>query len=528
MRTAHACATLLRLSFREDRVLAATWVVLLTTITWVSADATKDLYGSGQMRAAAVSALNATPAVTALYGRMSPTVSLGEMAILKPFMMGTIAVGVITAVIAIRHTRAGEESGRTDLLIAAGAARNALVINAYVSASAVSVAFGAAASISLLAVGLPTAGALAVGAAWTMVGLLFASTGVLCAQVFGTVRAARSAIFVLIGCAYLIRALADSSSFLSWLRWLSPVGWAQQVRPFAEEQWWPLTLLGAATVVVALCGVPLARRRDVGAASWSRPDESTDELIRTRSGLVWRLIRTGFLTWAIGIAALSAVVGNVAANADSFLGNQAMADYLSRLGGSGAVVDSLYSAELGYIGLLAAAFAIYVILQISHEESARHLDLLLTATPSRRRWVTAHLLIAAGGSVVLMGTAGTVLATFDIVNTGDTGHAGHIIAASMGQVPAIWLMAAVAVLVYGLTRHAQAVVWALLVAVVTTGILGPLIDTNFAIENLSPFSHTPTLADLDAVPATVFMLGVAAAATFAGIRAFDHRDVVPG
>lgn len=528
MRTARASATLLRLSFRQDRVLAATWVLLLTATTWVSADATKDLYASGQMRAAAVSALNATPAVTALYGRMSPTVSLGEMAILKPFMMGAIAVAVVTAIIALRHTRADEEAGRTDLLIASGAARNALVINAYVSASVVSIAFGAAASISLLVVGLPTAGSLAVGAAWTMVGLLFASVGVLCAQLFATVRAARSAIFVLIGCAYLIRALADSSSFLSWLRWLSPLGWAQQVRPFAAEQWWPLALVGVATVVVALSGVPAARRRDVGAATWSRADGSTDDVIRTRSGLVWRLIRTGWFTWSIGVAILSAVVGNVAANADSFLDNQAMADYLSRLGGSGAAVDSLYSAELGYIGLLATAFAIFVILQMSHEESARHLDLLLTATPSRRRWVTAHLLFAAGGSVVLMGIAGAVLATFDFVSRGDTGHAGHIIAASVGQTPAIWLMTAVATLAYGLTRHAPVIAWALLVAVVTAGVLGPLIDTDFAIESLSPFSHTPTVADLDAWPATLFMLVAAVAAAFGGSRAFDHRDVVPG
>jgi putative exporter of polyketide antibiotics len=39
--------------------------------------------------------------------------------------------------------------------------------------------------------------------------------------------------------AYLARAAGDAGQGdLWWLSWASPIGWAQQIRPFAGERWW--------------------------------------------------------------------------------------------------------------------------------------------------------------------------------------------------------------------------------------------------------------------------------------------------
>src|SRR5450756_3170018 len=56
-----------------------------------------------------------------------------------------------------------------------------------------------------------------------------------------------------LGLSYLLRAIGDSSSGqrLQWLSWLSPIGWGQQVRPFAGERWWVMTLLFGVAVALA-------------------------------------------------------------------------------------------------------------------------------------------------------------------------------------------------------------------------------------------------------------------------------------
>ena len=35
-----------------------------------------------------------------------------------------------------------------------------------------------------------------------------------------------------VGVLFLLRVIADTSSGLSWLRWTTPLGWAEELRPF--------------------------------------------------------------------------------------------------------------------------------------------------------------------------------------------------------------------------------------------------------------------------------------------------------
>jgi ABC-2 type transport system permease protein len=47
-----------------------------------------------------------------------------------------------------------------------------------------------------------------------------------------------------LGLAFLLRAAGDAGG--SGLAWLSPIGWAQAMRPFTGERWWPLLFALAA------------------------------------------------------------------------------------------------------------------------------------------------------------------------------------------------------------------------------------------------------------------------------------------
>ena len=51
--------------------------------------------------------------------------------------------------------------------------------------------------------------------------------------------------------AWLLRAIGDTGG--GTLTWFSPLGWAEQTRPFWEDRWWPLLLPLAAFAVTSPC-----------------------------------------------------------------------------------------------------------------------------------------------------------------------------------------------------------------------------------------------------------------------------------
>ena len=71
---------------------------------------------------------------------------------------------------------------------------------------------------------------------------LYNEVAALTAQLTDSSRAANAMALGFLGATYLVRAIGDAGP--SWLSWLSPVGWGQQVKPYAGDRWW-VAVLGA-------------------------------------------------------------------------------------------------------------------------------------------------------------------------------------------------------------------------------------------------------------------------------------------
>ncbi len=95
--------------------------------------------------------------------------------------------------------------------------------------------------LGLLATGLPLTGSLALGLVFATVGLVFAGTAAVAAQVVETARGADGLAVAALGGAFALRAIGDAGAH--WLSWLSPLGWGQLVRAYAGERWWLLLAL---------------------------------------------------------------------------------------------------------------------------------------------------------------------------------------------------------------------------------------------------------------------------------------------
>src|SRR5664279_2306828 len=123
----------------------------------------------------------------------------------------------------------------------------------------------------LAALQTPVAAALATAAGLGLTGLVFTAVAGVTAQLTGNARPATGLAAAALGAAYLLRAVGDSSGHgvLSWLSWISPIGWAQQTGPYAGERWGVLVVpvVVAAVLGTAAVGLEGPRLRRQPAAS---------------------------------------------------------------------------------------------------------------------------------------------------------------------------------------------------------------------------------------------------------------------
>jgi ABC-2 type transport system permease protein len=520
---------LLRLALRRDRILIPVWLGVFAALAGSTASSTLALYPDIASRRGIAITINNNPAMLALYGRVADIDSAGAVAMFKVSAMGAALVAVLTMILLIRHTRAEEEAGRLELLGAGVVGRLAPLTAALIVAGGTAAALGLLTAASLAAAGLPVAGSLAFGLSWGLTGLAFTAVAAIMAQLTTSARAATGLTAAILGVTYLLRAVGDVAGGANgprWASWLSPVGWAQQVRAFSDERWWVFGL-GLAFAVLAGAGAYwLAAHRDAGAgllADSAGPAHGSRWLCRPEA-LAVRLQRGILLAWTGAMLLMGLVVGSLGKSIDAFLDSPSARDMVTRLGGSASMIDAFFGTEQAMIAIIVSIFSIQSVLRLRSEESALRAEPLLATAVGRRTWAASHLLVAVLGSLWLLLVAGAGMGTTAAATLHDSAWLGKLVAGQLQHAPAVLVMAGLTVAAFGLVPRLTAVGWALLVAFLLIGELGPVFQLNQRVLDVSPFVHTPRLGTFEAAP-LVTLLIVAAALTAVGVEAFRHRDV---
>ena len=168
------------------------------------------VYPTEAARAGFAASIMASPAQRALYGQIYND-SLGAVGIWKAGMFHLlIAIAVILTV--IRHTRADEETGRTELIDSTAVGRYASLTAALLLSFGASIATGAIGAAGLLTTDIPRGGSLAFGAALAGSGLVFTAVAAVAAQLSPSARFARGAAFAALAAAFTLRAIGDAVS----------------------------------------------------------------------------------------------------------------------------------------------------------------------------------------------------------------------------------------------------------------------------------------------------------------------------
>jgi ABC-2 type transport system permease protein len=516
---------LLRLYLRRDRVSLPLWVLLLSVpLGSVYIGSIEKIYSSDAERAAFAATIMASPAQRALYGQIYND-SLGAVGLWKAGMFHTlIAVAVILTV--IRHTRADEESGRAELIDSTAVGRYASLSAALLLSFGASVATGLVGAAGLLTTDVPPGGSLAFCAALTGSGLVFTAVAAVAAQLSPSARVARGFGFAVLGVAFTLRAVGDAGSG-AW-SWFSPLGWSLQVRPFAGDRWWVLLLHVAITVVLTVVAYRLLAGRDVGAGLFAeRTGRGTaSPALGDVFGLAWRLDRGALAVWTVGLVLYGMLIGSVAHGIGDELGSAAGRDVLTRLGGTSVLEQGFITVGYVMLGMIAAAFAVSLSLRVHQEETSQRAETLLAGSVSRSRLLTSHLLMALGGStfaIVLSGLAGGL--AYGTAAGDVAGKLPAVVGAAAVQLPAVWLLSAVTVALFGLTPRFTPVAWGVLVAFVALYLLGSLSGSPQWLLDLEPFAHTPRVGgDFTAVP-LLWLLAADVVLIALGAMAFRRRDL---
>ncbi|MEV6407710.1 ABC transporter permease [Streptomyces bobili] len=512
--------TLVRFALRRDRVMIPLWVGVNALMVLSMPNTLKGLYGTPGERADLMEQMAANSSLRALVGPVFDD-SLGALTAWRVGVYAGALAAVTSILIVVRHTRDEEESGRQELISSGMVGRRASLTSALLTAAVADAVLALLVTAGLAGQGV--AGALALGLGLAAVGMLFATMAAIVAQLTESARLARGLTSGVLGAAFVLRAAGDSATDdgSSALTWLSPLGWLENLRPFADERWWVLALFAAAIAAQGVAAYVLAGRRDIGMSFLpTRPGPATGRL-RTASALAWRLQRGAVLGWSIGFFLAGAVYGGMAEGAADLVGdNERAREIFQRMGGQSAITDAFLAAMIGMLGLVAALYIVASVLRPHGEETSGRAEPVLANAVGRLRWAAGHLVIAFGGAALIMLLAGAGFAV------GHGEETGPILAGCLVQLPAVWVVGGLAVLLYGLAPRLTPAAWGVAGVVLLIGWIGPALDVPQTVLDLSPFGHLPKLPGGGMEWAPVLTLtALAAGLVTAGLAGLRRRDL---
>jgi polyether ionophore transport system permease protein len=516
---------LVRFTLRRDRIRILIWVVSVTAFMIATAASIKELFPTqADLDLAAVASANNAAAI-AFNGPVQGLNTVGGEVAFQSGTFGLVLVALMSLLMIARYTRVEEESGRTELLRATVLGRDAQTATAILVVTGMNVVIGVAVTTSLILEHLPAVGSVSFGASLLAIGLVFSAVALVTTQISENSRVGSALAGAILGYSFAIRAVGDIGD--GRLSWLSPIGWSQKPRPYAGERWWPFMIPVAVTIILLMVARVLTARRDWGAGliqARPGPFRAAPSLSRPL-GLAARLQRATLFAWTFALLLLGFVYGAIANDIGNFVGDNETLKQLMAAAGGTSLTDAYFGTAMLVMALTGAGYALQSVQRLRTEETALHTEVVLATPTSRLRWMAGNLTLTLGGSAVVMTAAGLGAGVPYAVEIGDTAQIPSLVGAAVVYLPAIWLLAGIAAVLYGLAPRILSAAWAILAICFVIGFLGEVLKLPRWIIELSPFQHTPQLPAASLTLAPLTILAIAAALNATGIAAFRRRDL---
>ena len=517
-------AVMLSIAWRGSRRQLLWWSVGLVLLFAGTAWSLHNLYPNPAKLATYARATETGTSLYAINGRPYGLTNLGGVIVYEFGFIAALAFPLMGTHLVNRLTRREEQSGRMELLRGGTVGRAAPVVAALAVTTSASAVVGLSMAAVLVALGLGWPGVVLYPLSVTLLGMTFAAVAAVAAQVVGSYRVVTAIGLGMLAVVALVRGVGDVRS--SPLVWLSPIGWAEQARPFGAARWWPVALSASVVVVVSAVAVVLATRRDFGAGLFpSRPGPSrAAPLLLHQVGFAARQHRAAILGWSTMAALVGVSFGSLVDSMRSALqGNSTLQRVF---GGSSDEANAYASFVVLLLVLICLGFGMQGLGRMAEEENDSRLEATLSGTVERSRWLAAHGLVLVVGLVVVAVVGGLGLGVSDAVVVGDPQAVLRLVLATCAYLPGVLALLGLSVLFYGLRSDLLAGGWAAFVVVLVIATLADTLRLPPAVREVSPLSWVGRVP-LDSANGWALAGSLALAGTFMGLAlaAFTRRDI---
>ena len=268
--------TLVRLALRRDRIQLLAWILGIGAVAASTFATFAQLYPNEAERQALAAGITLNPAFLALTGPVAST-SLGGMTAWRIGVLGTTLIGLMALVTVVRHTRADEETGRSELLASGVVGRAAPLASAVVVATGASVVIGLIVAAAGIGVGEPAAGSVLLGASLAAAGFVLAGVAAVTAQLVENARTATALAAAVLAVGFLLRAVGDVEHSVSWLGLDQPPGPRAASAPLRGQRRSAAADLRAGRRRAARCRSPAAGPAGSGPGASAIPARPGDQ-----------------------------------------------------------------------------------------------------------------------------------------------------------------------------------------------------------------------------------------------------------
>jgi polyether ionophore transport system permease protein len=517
-------------ALRDARVRTVAFAYLFALYAYIQPVGFRHAYPSIADRVAFAHSFASNAALRLFYGYPYDATTVGGYCAWRVGGTLAIAAAAFGVLAAVRALRAEEDRGRTELILAGPVGRQTACLAAMAAVASGAAILALAELAGLLVGGLPGGGSALLAIATVSVVLVYAGVGALASEVAPTRRAALEAAGAVVVLSLLLRVIADTASGAGWLRWATPLGWAEELRPFSGAHPLVLLLPLAATFLLLTLAVRIARVRDIGNGIFPTRTGSRPRLrlLSSPTAHALRSERGSLLAWTGGVACFAAVLGMVSASVSSAGISRSIQREIEKLGaGSIATPVGYLSFVFLFFVLAVSLFACAQVSAAGQQEADGRLETLLSLPVGRGGWLGGRLLLATAAGCVLSQVAG--LLTW----TGATVEGVHVSLARMLEagancLPVVLLFLGIAALAYATVPRASALVsYALVVVSFLWQLVGSLLGAPQWLVDVTPFAHVglvPTQPFHGGAAAVMALIGVAAAG--AALLVFRRRDLI--
>ncbi|HVP02191.1 MAG TPA: ABC transporter permease subunit [Solirubrobacteraceae bacterium] len=527
-----------RLAFSELSRSAVIWGVVFALTIVASAVAYRSTYGTPAEREQLLRGIARNSGFRALFGPARSVDTVGGFLAWRSLSIMPLIAGVWGLLVGTRLLRGEEDRGRWETLISAPLARGTATLWTLLATFAGAAVIFVLSALAVIATIVRTGDASLAGALWfalavTVAAPVFSAVGGVTSQIAASRREAAALAGVAFAVAYLVRVAADGSASLSWLNWLTPLGWIEEMRPLTGARPLAILPLVAAIALLALASVALSSRRDLGASLLARTDDRPPRELGLGSalGLTLRESLGGLAGWSAALALVAFVYGFVS-KAVAQLARTSLGISKHVQSTIGHRVD-IASAK-GYMALvfvfLAVALSIYAVTHATaarEEEATGRLDTLLGEPLGRRAWLGGRIAVGLLCSA-LVAIAMALGAWLGGAVKGASITLPDMLQAAGNALPVVALFLGLAMLGFAIApRHTGAIAFGSVGVAYLWQQTGEILKAPGWVLAPSPF-HWLALVPSEPfdLTASVVMAGTGALAAIASLEVFRRRDLV--